>query len=82
MNNTSKLLKQTKSIRDYTDTPITPEIREYILACACAAPSGGNQQAYTIIAQTPTTMTSKIFIVMTSQFPNRQRRRRSAASTS
>ena len=39
MNTISRMLKQTKSIRDYTDTEITPEIREDILACACAAPS-------------------------------------------
>lgn len=49
MNTTAKLLKQTKSIRDYTDQEIPQEIRDDILACACAAPTGGNQQAYTII---------------------------------
>ena len=62
MNNTSKLLKQTKSIRDYTDTPITPEIREDILACACAAPSGGNQQAYTIIDITDSAIKEKLAV--------------------
>lgn len=49
MNTTAKLLKQTKSIRDYTDQEVPQEIRDDILACACAAPTGGNQQAYTII---------------------------------
>ena len=46
MNTTAQLLKQTKSIRDYTDQEIPQEIRDDILACACAAPTGGNQQAY------------------------------------
>ena len=49
MNMTSQLLRTTKSIRDFTDQEIPQEIIDDILACACAAPSGGNQQAYTII---------------------------------
>ena len=67
MNTISKLLKQTKSIRDYTEAQITPEIRADILACACAAPSGGNQQAYTIIDITDPSIKEKLSITCDNQ---------------
>ena len=67
MNTISRMLKQTKSIRDYTDTEITPEIREDILACACAAPSGGNQQAYTIIDITDPSIIEKLSVTCDNQ---------------
>lgn len=67
MNTISRMLKQTKSIRDYTDTEITPEIRADILACACAAPSGGNQQAYTIIDITDPSIIEKLSVTCDNQ---------------
>lgn len=67
MNTISRMLKQTKSIRDYSDTEITPEIREDILACACAAPSGGNQQAYTIIDITDPSIIEKLSVTCDNQ---------------
>lgn len=43
------LLRESKSVREFTDEEISDEIREQILLAACAAPTGGNQQPYTII---------------------------------
>lgn len=67
MNTISRMLKQTKSIRDYTEAEITPEIRADILACACAAPSGGNQQAYTIIDITDPSIIEKLSVTCDNQ---------------
>ena len=67
MNTISRMLKQTKSIRDYTEAEITPEIRADILACACAAPSGGNQQAYTIIDVTDPAIIEKLSVTCDNQ---------------
>ena len=49
MNETLKQLDERKSMRVYTDEPISPEARGAILRAACAAPSAGCQQLYTIL---------------------------------
>lgn len=46
---TFELLKNTKSVRDFEDRDISTEIVTAILEAACAAPTGGNQQPYTIL---------------------------------
>ena len=49
MNETLKQLDARKSMRVYTDQPISAEARGAILRAACAAPSAGCQQLYTIL---------------------------------
>ena len=49
MNETTRQLKERKSIRAFENKIISPEIKKEILQCAMEAPSGGNQQQYTIL---------------------------------
>ncbi|MGM9941852.1 MAG: nitroreductase family protein [Bulleidia sp.] len=62
MNQISELLQQTRSMRDFEDREIPQDIRDDILACACAAPTGGNQQAYTIIDITDQNLKEKLAV--------------------
>ena len=49
MNQVLEQLHARKSVRVYEDKPISPADRAAILAAACAAPTAGNQQLYTIL---------------------------------
>ena len=49
MNSVIEQLKERKSVRVFTDRPITPEETAVILEAAVNAPTAGNQQLYTII---------------------------------
>lgn len=49
MNEILAALYARKSIRAYTGESISPEQKELILRAACAAPTAGNQQLYTIL---------------------------------
>ena len=49
MNQVLEQLHQRKSVRVFTDQPITQEEKDAILQAATQAPSAGNQQLYTII---------------------------------
>ena len=49
MNRVLEQLHQRKSVRVFTDQPITQEEKDAILQAATQAPSAGNQQLYTII---------------------------------
>ena len=49
MNEILTALFARKSMRAYTKDSISPEKRELILRAACAAPTAGNQQLYTIL---------------------------------
>lgn len=49
MNQTIRELLARKSVRAYTDEPISAETKEAILRAAVNAPTAGNQQLYTII---------------------------------
>ena len=44
MNPTLENLHARKSVRVFTEQPITPEVREQILLAATQAPTAGNQQ--------------------------------------
>lgn len=48
MNEVLSQLHARKSVRAFLDRPIPPEARRAILEAACAAPTAGNQQLYTI----------------------------------
>jgi len=49
MDGTIKELAERKSVRVYTDEPISAEIKETIIQSAMEAPTAGNQQLYTIL---------------------------------
>ena len=49
MNPVLQQLKERKSVRVFTQQPITPEVTTAILEAAVNAPTAGNQQLYTII---------------------------------
>lgn len=49
MNDVIEQLFARKSVRAFTDEPVTAEERRLILEAACQAPTAGNQQLYTII---------------------------------
>lgn len=49
MNEILRSLHARKSVRVYTDRPVSPEDKRAILEAACAAPTAGNQQLYTIL---------------------------------
>ena len=49
MNDILAALHGRKSVRAYLDEPISPAEKEAILLAACAAPTAGNQQLYTIV---------------------------------
>ena len=49
MNEILTALHERKSMRAYTGSPVSPEKKELILRAACAAPTAGNQQLYTIL---------------------------------
>lgn len=49
MNETIRQLTARKSVRVFLDREISKEAKEAILHAACAAPTAGNQQLYTII---------------------------------
>ena len=49
MNEILSSLHQRKSVRVYTGEPVSPAAKRAILEAACAAPTAGNQQLYTIL---------------------------------
>lgn len=49
MNETVKGLLERKSVRVFTDEPVSAEIKAQLFACAAAAPTAGNQQLYTVL---------------------------------
>lgn len=49
MNETIQGLLKRKSVRIFTDEPVSAEIKAQLFACAAAAPTAGNQQLYTIL---------------------------------
>ncbi len=49
MNRTIEELMERKSVRAFTDQPITAELKRTIIQAAVEAPTAGNQQLYTIL---------------------------------
>ena len=49
MNEVLAQLHARKSVRAFADTPVPPEVKRAVLEAACAAPTAGNQQLYTIL---------------------------------
>ncbi len=67
MNNTVKELISRKSTRAFEDREITSDIKDAILNCACAAPTAGNQQLYTIIDVTDQELKEKLSVTCDKQ---------------
>lgn len=60
MNQVIQQLKERKSVRVFTDRPITPQEKAAILEAAVNAPTAGNQQLYTIIDVTDQTLKEQL----------------------
>lgn len=67
MNPTLQQLHQRKSVRVFTDQPITPEEKNAILASAVNAPTAGNQQLYTILNITRQELKDKLVVTCDNQ---------------
>ena len=62
MNEILTVLFARKSMRAYTKEPVSPEQKELILRAACAAPTAGNQQLYTILEITDQRIKDKLAV--------------------
>lgn len=60
MNEVLKQLRERKSVRIFTDTPVSAEDKRAILAAAAEAPTAGNQQLYTILDITDTNIKAQL----------------------
>lgn len=67
MNNTIRELLERKSVRAFTDEPITLQEKELIVHAACAAPTAGNQQMYSIIDVTDQNLKDELAITCDNQ---------------
>ena len=47
-----RFLAARNSVREYQNTPLTEEEIQYILSCACTAPSAGNREAWDVLVVT------------------------------
>ena len=62
MNDILAALHERKSVRAYLDKPIPAEDKEAVLLAACAAPTAGNQQFYTILDITDQALKDKLAV--------------------
>ena len=62
MNETLKGLAERKSVRSFTDQPISPEDKAAILSAAVQAPTAGCQQLYTILDVTDQALKEKLSV--------------------
>lgn len=62
MNQILASLHSRKSVRVYLDRPISAEDKEAVLLAACAAPTAGNQQMYTILDITDQELKDKLAV--------------------
>lgn len=62
MNHILAALHSRKSVRAYQDRPISAEDKEAVLLAACAAPTAGNQQMYTILDITDQELKDKLAV--------------------
>ena len=62
MNDILAALHDRKSVRAYLDKPVSNEDKEAILLAACAAPTAGNQQLYTILDITDQRLKDKLAV--------------------
>lgn len=67
MNETIQGLLERKSVRVFTEEPVSAETKEQLLACAAAAPTAGNQQLYTILDITNQKLKDKLSVTCDNQ---------------
>ena len=60
MNDVIRMLKERKSVRAYTQEPLSRETREAILNAAVQAPTAGNMTLYTILEITDPSLKSRL----------------------
>lgn len=62
MNEAIQGLLERKSVRVFTEEPVTEEIKAQLFQCAAAAPTAGNQQLYTILDITDQGLKDKLAV--------------------
>lgn len=67
MNEVMQVLMQRKSVRAYTDEPISAEVREAILQAALRAPTAGNLMLYSILDVTDQAIKDKLAVTCDNQ---------------
>lgn len=67
MNEVIRQLYERKSVRAFTRQPIDPTVKESILLAACAAPTAGNQQMYTILDITDKNLQKELSVTCDNQ---------------
>ena len=67
MNETVKGLLERKSVRIFTDEPVSAEVKAQLFACAAAAPTAGNQQLYTILDVTDQSLKDTLAVTCDNQ---------------
>ena len=67
MNDTINGLLERKSVRVFTEEPVSDEIKKQLLECAAAAPTAGNQQLYTILDITDPNLKAKLAVTCDNQ---------------
>ena len=67
MNEVIRQLHERKSVRAFTEQAISPEIKQEILLAACAAPTAGNQQMYTILDITDKNLQKELSVTCDNQ---------------
>jgi nitroreductase/FMN reductase (NADPH)/FMN reductase [NAD(P)H] len=66
-NEVIKNLMERKSVRAYTDQPVSPEVIHTILEAASNAPTAGNQQMYTILHITDQALKERLAVTCDNQ---------------
>lgn len=67
MNETIQELLERKSVRVFTDEPVSAAVKAQLLECAAAAPTAGNQQLYTILDITDQGLKDKLAMTCDNQ---------------
>lgn len=67
MNQILQSLHARKSVRAFTEEAVTPEEKRLILEAACAAPTAGNQQLYTILDITDQSQKDRLAVLCDNQ---------------
>ncbi len=62
MNEILTSLHARKSVRAFTEEPVSPQDKRAVLEAACAAPTAGNQQLYTILDITDQALKDKLAV--------------------
>lgn len=67
MNEVLKTIHRRKSVRVFSDDPVSPEIKEQILEAAFRAPTAGNQMLYTLLDITDQTKKNRLAVLCDNQ---------------